>query len=61
MVREIQPFSCRLGIYNCIYDTICLSELYSMLNTAIEICIVKLVESEIKYGKINNKYCYNNL
>ena len=22
MVREIQPFGCRLGIYNCIYNTI---------------------------------------
>ena len=37
MVREFQPFVYRLGIHNCIYNIICLSELYSMLNTAIKI------------------------
>ena len=36
-IREIQPFGCRLRFYNCIYFTICLSELCSMLNVAIEI------------------------
>ena len=37
MVREIQPLDCRLGIYNCIYNTRYLFKLWSMLITAIEI------------------------
>ena len=36
-----------LGIYNCIYNMVCLSEECNMLNTVIDFLYVKLVGSEI--------------